>query len=154
MGQDESSQDQSNNSNLNDSEILDELENIPPIEPLIKKDLTNEEYIQNLRIPAGILPKTYKVVKSYFYDISYYINKNEETLSALILKQYNEYHTISKKINQRKIDTEACLTQINKLCQTIDSQIKITSESLSKTIQRANIIAEKLDSDIPSFENF
>lgn len=154
MGQEESQIAQVPSHNEVNSNKPDSLENIPTIPPLIQHTQMSHDFSPKLQLPSGSLPKTYTLVKSYFYDISYHINKNEEALTGLMSKQLSEYGTASQIVSIRKKELEDRLNKISSLILALDNQVKSVTESLNRSVQRADQISHNINLNIPSFKDF
>lgn len=133
---------------------LSEVEPIPPVNPLITRTLVTENYPSDIKLPAGKLPQAQAMMKDYFGQISYHLNKNEENIAKHIARQMDSYNTLSYNLEKRKNNLDTQLDGMLQTFQSLDEEIKEATDSLSNIIQRAEKLAHIIDPSLPTFEEY
>ena len=133
--------------------IAEEYEGIPIISPIVYKDGPTEKYPPDIILPAGELPQINSMVKTYFHDISFHINKNEEAISSTIKKQLEEYNEMPKRIEFKRRELDKRLAVFSNLFKQLDASIQSTTDALNAAIKKADELAAELDPNMPKFSS-
>ena len=133
---------------------LAEYDGIPPAAPLVRRQLMQEQFPSDLAIPSGSLPVAHKLIRDYFQQISFTINRNEEALTGTIKKQMEEYMGLAGLLERRRSELEGKLAQMLSLFRSLDAEVRVATAMLENEIQKADKIASELDPSMAKFEDF
>lgn len=140
-----------NKSPIQAATVSEEYEGIPVITPIIVRSGQKEKYPPDILLPPGELPKTEEMIKAYFHNISFHINKNEEQLSIVIKKQLQEYLELPQRLEGRRQELNKRLNVYLNLFKELDSTVHDASEALEAAIKKADQLATELDPDMAKF---
>lgn len=133
---------------------IEEYDGIPTIQPLILRQLAQEHFPKSLHLDCGDLPETHKMVVDYFSKISTRINKNEESIAINVKKQLEDYINLSSLLDKRGEELQYRLNNILEMFKTLDESVNTTTNNLKAAIDQADLLAQKIDSTLPSFKEY
>jgi len=131
-----------------------EYEGIPVIEPLLIRKGQNEKLFDGSKLDGDDLQDAHKLVRAYFQRISSRINNNEESISSNVRRQLEEFIQLSSLIDKRHDELAARLARMLGLFRSLDDEVKNTTDSLKEAIKQADIIAKRIDPNLPSFNQY
>ena len=134
------------------AEDLAEYDGIPPVHPLIKRN--PDQFPADIGIPSKNLPVAHKLIRDYFQQISFTINRNQENLTVTIKKQMEDYIALAGLLDRRRSELEGKLAQMLSLFRTLDTEVRATTEMLDKEVEKADKLAAQIDPNFAKFEDF
>lgn len=127
---------------------------IPIIDPLVQRAVLGTTYPPDIKITPSQLPKAQAILKDYFHQITFHLNRNEENIAFHIRRQMEEYSKLNVMLQKRGVEMDAKLSKMLGLFKSLNDDVKATTDSLDAVIARAEKIAKSLDPDLPDFNTF
>lgn len=127
---------------------------IPEVEPLIEKHILENKYPEELSIPSGRLPDAQQLMKTYYHCLSSSVNKNEKAISFHIQRQLANLTEIAMRYKIRKEKLSENVKHVMDIFQSLDNEVKETTDALVIAMRKADMLAKAIDPEIPKFSEY